>query len=170
MLIRPERPNEFARIYRLVETAFATAKVSEGDEQDFVDRRRASADYIPELALVAEEEGGLVGHIMLTRTFVTTAAGRRPLLLLAPVCVALERRSRGVGARLIAEALRRARGLGHAAVVLVGNPAYYSRFGFKPSVEFGIANTNGIPNPNVMALELAAGALTDAAGSIHLAT
>jgi putative acetyltransferase len=171
MRIRPERPSEFSEIYELIRTAFATARVSGGDEQNFVDRLRAGPDYIPELALVAEDQGGIIGHIMLTRTSVaTTASGARQVLLLGPVCVVLDRRDRGVGARLIGEALHRARELGHAAVVLVGNPAYYARFGFRSSTEFGVANANGIPSEFVMALELVPGALTDAAGSIRFAT
>jgi len=170
MLIRPERPNEFPEIHEMVRVAFATAKVSQGDEQDFVDRLRASPGYVPALALVAQDEGGLIGHIMLTQTKVTTADGRREVLLLAPVCVALERRGRGIGAKLIGEALRRARERGHGAVVLVGDPAYYSRFGFGPSSRYGIANANGIPERNVMALELLPGGLANAAGSILFST
>jgi putative acetyltransferase len=170
MLIRPERPGEFPEIYALVRSAFATAKVSEGDEQDFVDRLRAGPGYIAELALVAEDESGLIGHVMLTRTSIATADGPRQVLLLAPLCVVLERRDRGVGSRLIGEALRRARELGHAAVVLVGDPAYYARFGFRPCAGFGIANANGIPDKYVMALELAPRSLADAAGSIRFST
>jgi len=170
MLIRPERRSEFPRLHELVKTAFATAKVSNGDEQNFVDRLRAGAGYIPELALVAEDEGALIGHIMLTRTFVSTAAGPRPVLLLAPIAVVVERRRQGLGARLIEEAFRRARALGHGAVALVGDPAYYSRFGFRPCADFGIANANGIADRYVMAFELAPGALADAAGSIAFQT
>ena len=170
MLIRPERPSDFPAIHDLVATAFATAQVSNGDEQNFVDRLRAGADYIPDLALVAEDEGGLIGHVMLTRTFVATAAGSRSLLLLAPLCVLRQRRRRGVGAQLVGEALRQARERGHEAVVLVGNPAYYARFGFRPSTAFGIANQNGIPSEFVMALELVRGALAGAAGAIRFAT
>lgn len=170
MLIRPERPSEFSAIYDLVRTAFATAKVSQGDEQDFVDRRRAGPDYIPELALVAEDESGAIGHVMLTRTSIATADGARHVLLLAPLCVVLQRRNRGVGAQLVGDALRRARELGHAAVVLVGDPAYYARFGFKSCAGFGIANANGIPDPYVMALELAPQGLAGAAGSIRFST
>ncbi len=166
MLLRREKEAEFPAIYDLVKTAFQTAKVSNGDEQNFVNRLRASGNYIPELAFVAEDEGKLMGHIMLTRTYVETACGQQPLLLLAPLAVVLERRSEGLGAQLIKEAFRLAKAQGHTAVVLVGDPAYYSRFGFKPAIHFGISNTDRIPNENVLACELVPGALQDIQGTI----
>ncbi|MCU0580383.1 MAG: N-acetyltransferase [Desulfobacterota bacterium] len=159
MVLRQEQEADFPAIYDLVKTAFQTAKVSNGDEQNFVTRLRAGGSYIPELALVAEAAGQLVGHIMLTRTSYTAASGPQPLLLLGPLAVILERRAQGLGGRLIQAALGRARAQGHKAVILVGDPAYYHRFGFKPAISFGIANTEGIPDENVMAWELIPGAL-----------
>ena len=67
MIIRQEKPDEFKNIYDLVKTAFQTAKVANGKEQDYVDKLRASGNYIPKLALIAEVDEKLVGHIMLTR-------------------------------------------------------------------------------------------------------
>ena len=63
MTIRQAKPEDFDAIYSLVKTAFQTAKVSDGDEQDFVLKLR-KGHYIPELELVAEEDGVLIGHIM----------------------------------------------------------------------------------------------------------
>lgn len=167
MIIRPEKPEEFDEIYDLVKTAFLTAQVSSGDEQNFVNRLRAGEGYMPDLALVAQEEGGkIVGHIMLTRTFVATGVDAHPLLLLAPLSVALDHRKKGLGQRLVKEAFERAIAQGHKAVVVVGDPAYYSRFGFKPSVDFGIINGNDIPTQYVMACELVADALKNVKGSI----
>jgi putative acetyltransferase len=166
--IRPEDPREFDAIYAFVETAFRTARRSDGDEQDFVDRLRGGGGYIPELALVAEDEGRLIAHLMLTRLSIAAKSGRRPALLLAPVSVALERRGEGVGTRLVYEALRRASEQGRKAVFVVGDPRYYGRFGFVPSVRFGIVNTSGIGEAYVMALPLAPGALRDAAGTLSL--
>lgn len=71
-MIREERPADFPALYELVRLAFQTAPVSNGDEQNFVNRLRASDHYLPELALVAEAEGQLLGYIMLTRTLLTT--------------------------------------------------------------------------------------------------
>lgn len=160
MVIREEKPGEFGAIYDLVKTAFATARVKDGDEQDYVDALRKGDGYIPALALVAEEDGGLAGHIMLTRVKLATDDDRAvKCLLLAPLSVVLECRSRGVGAALTREALRRAAAMGYEAVFLVGDPAYYSRFGFRRAAEFGVEYTGNIPAEVVQALELKPGAL-----------
>jgi len=166
MMIRPEKESEFPVIYDLVKTAFETAKVSNGDEQNFVNRLRASENYIPELAFVAEDNGVLAGHIMLTKTFITEGQRRHDLLLLAPIAVRLEDRKKGIGSALIAESFRVAKERGHTAVILVGDPAFYERFGFKTSISFGIKNANGIPDPYVMACELAPHALEGISGSV----
>ncbi len=160
VVIRPEQPEEYPVIYELVKVAFATAEVADGDEQDFVERLRGLPGYIPELALVAERGGELVGHLMLTRVNLRTDDGRVVRsLLLAPLAVRLEDRRLGIGAALVGEGLRRAGELGWQAVFLVGNPGYYGRFGFRAAGEFGIVFTEDIPAEFVMGLELVAGAL-----------
>ncbi len=131
MIIRPEAAKDYQAIYDLVQTAFKTAKVSSGDEQNFVNRLRASGNYVPELALVAEEEGKMIGHVMLTHTTVETDEGTTcDLLLLAPLAVVLDQRGKGVGGGLLETVCARAKQLGYRAITLVGNPAYYQRFGF----------------------------------------
>ncbi|MBU0607425.1 MAG: N-acetyltransferase [Armatimonadetes bacterium] len=170
MDIRTERPEEFPLIYELVQAAFETAHVASGDEQNYVDRLRASDAYLPELSLVAEDEGELIGHIMLSRTHLVTDAGNFPTLLVAPVSVAPARQNQGVGTRLMQEAMRLAREAGHTSAILVGDPAYYHRFGFRTAAEFGIRSTQGIPDENVMVCELAPGALDGAAGTITFST
>jgi putative acetyltransferase len=170
MIIRREKKEDFARIYQLVKIGFQTAKVSNGKEQDFVEGLRGSEYYIPELALVAEEGSTLVGHIMLTRTHVDEDAQKHEMLLLAPLTVALEHRNSGIGSKLIEAAFRSARTMGFKSVILVGDPAYYKRFGFKPSAEFGIKNTNGIPDQYVQACEMLPDALKSVKGSILFIT
>ena len=168
--IRPEMPVEFDEIHALVKTAFETARVSNGDEQNFVDRLRAGDDYLADLALVAIEGDRLVGHVMATRTAIDTAEGRRAILLFAPLAVDPDHRRRGLGSRLTREVLARGRAAGFDAVTLVGDPAYYGRFGFRPTTDFGIDNTNGIPAQYAQMLELVPGALTGVGGTITYAT
>jgi len=67
LIIRQEKPADFLSVYDLVKVAFQTAKVANGNEQDYVNKLRANANYIPELALVAEKGAKLIGHIMLTK-------------------------------------------------------------------------------------------------------
>jgi putative acetyltransferase len=167
MIIRRERPEEFSRIYDLVKAAFQSAKVTNGKEQDFVGQLRSSGNYIPELALVAEENGKLIGHIMLTKTYLVNNGNNLEILLLAPISVALKHRNRGVGASLIRESFKIAKEMGYTLVVLVGDPAYYHRFGFKAAVGLGIRHTQNIPDENVMACELTAGALRGINGTIE---
>ncbi len=166
LIIRQETPGDYATIRRLVQEAFRTAKVSDGDEQEYVNKLRSSAGYIPELALVLADGPELVGHIMLTRFAITTPCGAFEALLLAPVCVLKEYRNRGVGSEFIRHALGLAKESGFKAVFLVGDPAYYNRFGFEPAVSYGITNTDNIPEQYVMALELEDGALKNHTGTI----
>jgi predicted N-acetyltransferase YhbS len=165
--IRPEKSSEFSFLYNLVKVAFETAKVSNGDEQNYVDRLRASSGYIPELALVAELDDEIVGHIMLTKTYVLTGTQRFKGLILAPLSVALAHRNRGIGSKLIQESFRIAKLLGYQAVFVVGDPAYYSRFGFKSSAGFGILHVPEIPEHYVMAIELTPNALAGISGTVN---
>jgi putative acetyltransferase len=166
MNIRTEEPGDYETIYGLVKDAFATAKVSNGTEHDFVGRLRAAPGYLPELALVAESDGGIVGHIMLTKTCIATDSGQVETLLLAPLAVALPYQRQRVGSRLVSEALARAKSAGYRSVFVVGDPAYYGRFGFKASVGYGIGNAPGVPDAYVMALELIPDALAGCEGRV----
>jgi predicted N-acetyltransferase YhbS len=111
VIIRQEKPSEFQSIYDLVKVAFQTAKVADGNEQDYVDKLHASSNYIPELALVAEEDGKIIGHIMLTKTYVATGNSKFEALLVAPLFVALEYRKRGIASKLVKESFDLAKNL-----------------------------------------------------------
>lgn len=167
MHIRPETPAEFPALYAFTQTVFSTAKVSDGAEQDFVNKLRAGQNYIPQLALVAEEDGKIVGHIMLTRTQLALEdGGEKTVLMLAPLSVDIAKRGQGVGAQLTREAFNRARELGYDACVLIGDPAYYGRFGFVEFARFGLTCKQDIPAPYAQACELQPGALAGLRGTI----
>ncbi len=168
MLIRQETAKDFTEIYELVKTAFETAKVADGDEQDYVIKLRNSPNYIPELALVLVENERIIGHIMFTRMFVTSHDKQFEALLLSPVCMELEYRNQGIGSSFIRQSLQKAREKGFKAVFLVGDPAYYQRFGFKTTTHFGIKDTGSIPEQYIMALELEEGILKTHAGTISI--
>jgi predicted N-acetyltransferase YhbS len=165
MIIRQEKPEEFSEIYNLVKTAFQTAKVTNGKEQDFVNSLRSSSNYIPELALVAEENGKLIGHIMLTKMYIDDN-DKTETLYLAPISIALEYRNKGMGSDLIKASFKLAKEMGYKSVFLVGDPAFYHRFGFKAAIDFGVEHEPDIPDEYVMACELSPNALLEITGVV----
>lgn len=165
--IRPETPEDEKEIYLLIKRAFETADVKDGDEHDYAFGLKKSAKYIPELSLIAEIEGKPAGHIMLTRTSLTTSNGVEEVLLLSPLSVLLEYRNRGIGKMLITKSLDRAREMGFQAVFLCGNPNYYQRMGFRKAAAYGIKSRDPIPEDFVLALELTAGSLANRSGIVE---
>ncbi|MBZ3935537.1 GNAT family N-acetyltransferase [Methanimicrococcus blatticola] len=186
MIIRQETETDFPQIYDFVKTAFQTAKRSDGSEQDFINKLRSSGNYIPELALVmiddtvyenagdenAGDEPGdkLIGHIMLTKFGIHGVASMPKntfeILLLAPLAIHIDYRNKGIGSDLVRDSLKRAKAEGYAAVILVGDPQYYERFGFVSAAEFNIKNKQNIPDENVMILELVPGILDGIEGTV----
>ena len=168
MKIRQAQERDHAAIYELVRAAFATAKVSDGTEQDFVRALRRRDTYRPELELVAEENGQLTGHIHLTELSIPGAPAGLRGLMVAPLCVRLEDRSRGLGGQLLHEGGRRAAELGYNALFLVGDPDYYGRYGFQNAVSLGFQNASGVPDQFLLARGLTPDALRDAGGALAL--
>lgn len=132
-VIRTERPDDIDAIRKIVVAAFD----SEAEGQ-LVDNIRRSENYIPELALVAELDGDIVGHVMISRVTIDDAGSRRTAHSLAPVAVAPGAQRRGIGGALVWAAIRSANEMGLPLILLEGSPTYYARFGFEHSVEYGI--------------------------------
>jgi putative acetyltransferase len=125
--IRPEQSGDEPAIHDLVKRAFAPMPFSEGDEQDLVDALRADGDLV--LSLVAVDSGGvIVGHIGFSP--VTVDQADCGWFQMAPVSVSPEVQFVGIGSALIKAGLAQLRGDGAKGVAVVGNAAYYGRFGF----------------------------------------
>jgi putative acetyltransferase len=133
VVIRPEREADHPAIAAVVRGAF----VRHPDEVAlFVERLRASEQFIPELALVAEDSSGVIAHVMLS--WVGLEGGSRSRILnLTPMSVRPDRQRMGVGTRLIWDALGRAEDAGEPAVMVEGIPGYYPRFGFEQATTLG---------------------------------
>ncbi len=153
MNIRPARPDDHAAIRTLVTAAFATLAQSNGKEADIVEGVRQERAGLADL--VAEEDGRIVGHVLFSRM---TCEPSLFVAALGPVAVALDHQRKGVGAALINRGLRECRALGVKAVVLLGHPTYYPRFGFSAEAAARIASPYA-GSPAFMALALTPGAL-----------
>lgn len=131
--IRQEMPDDYEQTEIVVESAFALAQHSDGNEHKLVSRLRKSDSFIPELSLVAvhKETGQVAGHILLSKISINVGNQAVESLALAPLSVLPAYQNKGVGKQLIQEALAEAKRLGYHSVVVLGHSAYYPRFGFK---------------------------------------
>lgn len=166
--IRAIAQSDYSTVYDLIKTAFLTAEHRDGDEQEFALRLRNGENYIPELDLIAELDGVLIGHIMFTKTYVTKPDDDRyDALLVAPLSVLLEYRSMGVGSALMTEGLRIAATMGYGAAFLIGDPNYYQRFGYELSALYDIRH-DSFPAEYVMVKTIATDALDGITGVVNM--
>lgn len=108
--------------------AVEAAAFGQPDEADLVDRLVAAGDVV--LELVAVEGEAIVGHILFSRLMVEDGAGR-PAVALAPLAVAPDRQRQGIGMALMTEAHHLLRERGETLAVVLGDPAYYARAGYR---------------------------------------
>lgn len=158
LVLRDELAADVPAREALLDAAFGPARFFKSSE-----RIRAGRLPAEGLALSAEAgDGRLAGSVRLWNV----SAGGRPALLLGPLVVADDMRGAGLGAALMRLALARAAALGHGAVILVGDPEYYARFGFDGGITAGLTMPGPTERRRFLACELVAGALSGAAGRV----
>ena len=159
MRVRAERPDDYALVREINRAAFGRDA-----EADLVDRLRAEAS--PIISLVGEQGGQVVGHILFSPV---TLSGHDtlPIAGLAPVAVLPAHQRAGIGSALVNAGLDACRDGDFVAVVVVGHPDYYPRFGFRPASQFGLACEFEVPDDVFMALAVEDGALRNRQGTIH---
>jgi len=153
--VREEIASDHDAVRMVVEAAFGQPA-----EADLVDALRRDGDV--EISLVAVDGDTVIGHILLSKMTAPVRA-----LGLAPVSVLPDHQNKGIGSRLIEECLSLAKAKGWQAVFLLGDPDYYSRFGFR--TDFAGAFASPYAGPYFMALELVDGALADKNGDVGYA-
>jgi putative acetyltransferase len=158
-VIRTEQPGDEGAIHAVHAASFPTEC-----EARLVGRLREAGKL--EVSLIAEIHGTVAGHIAFSpvTTEIAGAAGAG----LAPVAVIEAYRREGVAAALVRAGLKACRQAGFGWVVVLGEPAYYARFGFRPAAEFGLVDEYG-GGPAFQALELIPGALPVGKGRVKYA-
>jgi len=159
MPIRAELPKDAAAIRAVNLAAFETPA-----EADLVEalRKRAS----PTISLVAEEEGAMIGHIYFAAVELPESL-ELPLMGLAPMAVVPDFQGKGIGTSLVRAGLGRCKREGVSAVVVLGHPNYYKRFGFGPASKLGLTSEFKVPNEVFMVLELVEGSLKGKSGVVQ---
>lgn len=146
MYIRKETPNDYSAVYLVIKSAFESTEHADGNEQDLVVALRKGKAYIPELSLVAEIEGKIVGHIMFTKAIIEG----KTVLALAPLSVLPEYQRKGIGKALILEGHRIGKNLGYTHSIVLGSEEYYPKTGYIPAEQLGIKAPFNVPSKNFM--------------------
>ncbi len=159
MIIRPEKESDIAAIFEVTKAAFEHHPISQHTEQYIVNALRAA--HALSLSLVAEVDGRVVGHIAFSPIALSDES--RNWYGIGPLSVLPAHQKKGVGTALVREGLCLLKARGAQGCVLVGDPNYYERFGFKSYPQL---THDGVPQQYVLALPLG-GAVPHGAAIFH---
>lgn len=162
IIVRPEIEADFSAVYKINEHAFI-----EDTEALLVNVLRQSQHFVPELSLVAEKMGEIIGYVLFTTITIGSHSDHKSLAL-APLAVRRDLQKQGIGSQLITEGLARARALGFQSVVVLGYSEYYPKFGFEPAHSYGITAPYNDP-AHTFAMELQPHVLSGIKGQVHYA-
>ncbi len=126
-LIRKEKSSDIEAIWNVTVATFKNHPISDNTEQFIINELRKAS--VLTISLVAELNGQVVGHIAFSP--VTISDGSQNWYGLGPVSVLPEFQNQGIGKSLILEGLSQLKNLDAEGCVLVGDPRYYERFGFR---------------------------------------
>ncbi|MEG9295012.1 N-acetyltransferase [Mangrovibacillus sp. Mu-81] len=169
MNIRTVKIEEYRFIEDFVYEIFNNTAYSDGlAEKALVKEIREKPYYIPQLDLVVEEEGMIIGHFILSKLPISNKY-ENEMLMLSPVSVAIDKQRQGVGKYMLQEGIKLAANMGFKGMIVEGDPRYYQRFGFKTSTEFGIyASKKNVPPSveNLMCMELCENGMETISGEV----
>lgn len=165
--IRKEESKDYEEVFDLIAKAFENEVHSDRKEHFLVERLRSSDAFVPELSLLAEMDGTIVGYILLTKIKIINSYAETPSLALAPIAVLPSHQGKGIGGQLINAAHQQARELGFGSIVLLGHENYYPRFGYRMINKYGIKLPFDAPDKNCMLVELEENSLKDIHGIVE---
>ncbi len=157
MIIRREESADIPKIRRVNKEAFETQM-----EADLVDALREDGAVV--ISLVAIDKSEIIGHILFTK--VSLEGFDIPIIGIGPMAVLPEHQGKGVGTQLMKVGLEECELKNYEAVVVLGYQDYYTRFGFSPSIEYGIKSEYDVPPEVFMVKELKKGVLVGKSSTI----
>ncbi|PHK49008.1 GNAT family N-acetyltransferase [Staphylococcus edaphicus] len=143
--------NDYETSLEEIKMAFEDNADSSHDEQDLVVKLRNAPEYNYELEVVAKnDDGNVVGHIMLSEIAIVNETSRYTALALAPLSVLPDYRNKGLGKALIQAVEERAKTQDYTTIIVLGDPEYYGRFGYEPAKDYDIECPFDVPSKYFM--------------------
>ena len=158
--IRPERPEDAAQVEALDNDGFGPGRFAKTAY-----RLREGVEPERELGFVAVENGALVGSVR----FWPIVVGEQKSLLLGPLAVRTDERGRGIGIALMQAGIEKARALGYATILLIGDEPYYARVGFSGLPPGAVHFPGPVDRARILGLSLKPNALLDLNGAVRRA-
>lgn len=165
--IRPERPEDYQEAERMAQQAFWNKHQQGCDEHYLVHKLRRSEEYLPEFSRIAVKDGAIIGGIWYSRAWIQSGEEHYPVLTFGPLCVAPDWQGSGVGELLLRETMALAREAGWPGIIILGEPDYYPRIGFRTCDHFGITTADGKNFDAFLGIELCPGGLSSRPGRFH---
>lgn len=167
-IIRNETPNDYSAVENLTRQAFWNVYRPGCTEHYVLHCFRDDPAFVPELDLVLEQNGQLVGHILYVRAALETDDGRTlPILTFGPLSIDPAHQKQGLGKLLVDASLEKAAGLGFGAVAITGNLAFYGRSGFVTGKSRNIRYADDPKADYFLVRELIPGFLDGVSGIYH---
>lgn len=136
---RNETPADYRAVENLTREAFWNVYKPGCDEHYVLHCFRGRNDFVPELDIIMEENGVLVGHVMFARCFIKMErGGKLPIMTFGPISILPEFQRKGYGSLLLRYAMQKAKNIGCGALAITGNIGFYGKNGFV------VAKTKGV--------------------------
>ncbi len=161
MKIRREQKSDYKKVYEITKQAF-----QQENESKLIEKIRVGEGFVPELSLVAELDGEIVGHILFSKIKII-GEDEYESLALAPMAVVPKLQKQGIGSELVNTGLEIAKKLGFESVIVVGHEDYYPIFGFEKASKWGIKCPFEVPDEAFMAIELVENSLKGRGGTVQ---
>jgi predicted N-acetyltransferase YhbS len=165
VVLRCEAISDYRTVEELTRKAFWNHHVPGCDEHYLLHIMRKADTFIPELDIVAEVDGKIVGNIVYTKAKIVDYNGEyHDVISFGPISVLPAFQGKGIGRILIEHTTTLAKEIGYTAILIYGDPDYYSRFDFVAAENYKIRTSDNMYAVPLQVLELCPGALSNTSG------
>ncbi|MDE6618738.1 MAG: N-acetyltransferase [Clostridiales bacterium] len=167
VIIRNIKKEDLYEVECVAKKAFWNLNMPGCDEHYTIHRLWKNDAYIPELSMLAENDGKIIGAILYAKATIQTSSTELETLTFAPLCVDPCFQKQGIGKHLLKKSMEKARTLGFGSILIYGVPTYYPKYGFGTADKFGIQTPNGTNFDAFMGIELIKGSLSGVNGKFY---
>ena len=154
MKLREIQNEDYKLVEEVITKAFEQSNHGHNGEATLVETIRELPTYNRELEIVALIDNDIVGHGVLSEAVVKNDINDLKGLVLAPLSVAPDYQNQGIGSHVLLELEKRAKEMEHAFITILGDPAFYSRFGYVPAKNFHVSSPLDVPSEYLLMKKL----------------